>query len=164
VRYRLLALFAVVVLFGLYGPAGAFLNGLLAGMVDVKMVEADGTVRQAAFGPLAPYPGWLLLPPDAAIVSGGVFAATPQHGASGALDLAVDGDGKALLAAWEARLAGAGFAVRRTTNAADPLFAIEATLEADHPATGRRLRLLLRRDGPARLAQVSYWEPFPPAP
>jgi hypothetical protein len=55
--------------------------------------------------------------------------------------------------------------VRRTANPADPLFDIEATLEAEHPAAGRRLRLLLRRAGlGSRLAQLAYWEPFPPAP
>jgi hypothetical protein len=165
VRYRILAMLAALGLLALYGPAGALLNGLVAGMVGVQMVEADGTVRHAVFGPQAPYPAWLLLPPDAAILSGGVFEATPQHGAAGGLDLAVGGDGKALFAAWEARLAAAGFAVRRTTDPADPLFDIEATLEAEHPATGRRLRLLLRRAGlGSRLAQLSFWEPVPPLP
>ena len=164
-RYRLLAQLAALGLLALYGPAGALLGGLVAGLVDVQVVEADGTVRHAAFGPHAPYPAWLLLPPDAAILSGGVFEAAPHHGAGGALDLAVEGDGEALLAVWEVRLAAAGFAVRRTTNPADPLFDIEATLEAEHPATHRRLRLLLRRAGlGSRLAQLSYWEPFPPAP
>lgn len=164
-HYRILAVLAALGLLALYGPAGALLNGLVAGMVDVQMVEADGTVRHAVFGPQAPYPAWLLLPPDAAILSGGVFEPTPQHGAAGGLDLAVDGDGAALLAAWESRLAAAGFTVRRTANPADPLFDIEATLEAEHPAAGRRLRILLRRAGlGSRLAQLAYWEPFPPAP
>ncbi|MGE0120810.1 MAG: hypothetical protein AB7S71_19950 [Dongiaceae bacterium] len=163
-RYRFLAVLAVLGLLALYGPAGAVLNGLVAGLVDVKMVEADGTVRQAAFGPHAPYPAWLSLPPGAAILSGGAFEPTPQHGAGGALDLAVEGDGAAMLAAWESRLAAAGFTVRRTANPADTLFDIEATLEAEHPAAGRRLRLLLRRAGLGSLAQLSYWEPTPPAP
>ena len=163
-RYRILALLAAFGLLALYGPAGALLNGLVAGMVDVQMVEADGTVRHAVFGPQAPHPAWLSLPPDAAILSGGVFEATPQYGAGGALDLAVDGDGAALLAAWESRLAAAGFTVRRTTNPADPLFDIEATLEAEHPAAGRRLRLLLRRAGLGSLAQLAYWEPAPLGP
>jgi hypothetical protein len=163
VHYRILALLAAFGLLALYGPAGALLNGLVAGMVDVQVVEAGGTVREAAFGPHAPYPAWLLLPPDAAILSGGVFEVTPRHGAAGGLDLAVGGDGSALLAAWEARLAASGFTVRRTTNPADPLFDIEATLEAEHSATGRRLRILLRRAGlGSRLAQLSFWEPVPP--
>jgi hypothetical protein len=164
VRYRLLAVLAALGLLAPYGPAGALLNGLVAGLVDVQMVEADGTVRHAVFGPQAPYPAWLLLPPDAAILSGGVFEATPQHGAAGGLDLAVEGDGAAMLAAWESRLAAAGFTVRRTANPADALFDIEATLEAEHPTTDRRLRLLLRSTGLGRLAQLSYWEPAPPAP
>jgi hypothetical protein len=156
---RFLAILAALGILGLFGPAGTLLTGMYTDRVDVQMVEADGTVRNAVFGPKAPYPAWLLLPPDASITTGGVFSPTPQHGAAGSLELAISGDTEALLAAYEARLAANGFTARRTADRTDALFDIEATLQAEHPESGRRLRILIRRDGWRRFAQVSYWEP-----
>lgn len=158
----LLALLASLGILGLFGgPAVHLVAAMFLDQVDVQMTEADGTVRHAVFGPHAPYPAWLLLPPDAAIVSGAVFDNTPTQGGAGSLDLAVAGDGQALVAAWEARLAAAGFTVQRRTDPTDPMFDVEAAVLAEHPATGRRLQLLLRSDGFTRLAQVSFWEPYP---
>jgi hypothetical protein len=77
---RFLAILAALGILGLFGPAGTLLTGMFTDRVDVQMVEADGTVRNAVFGPKAPYPAWLLLPPDASITTGGVFSPTPQHG------------------------------------------------------------------------------------
>jgi hypothetical protein len=159
---HLLAFLAALGILGLFGgPAGRLVAGIFLDKVDVQMTEADGTARHAVFGPHAPYPAWILLPPDASIVSGGVFDNTPTQGGGGSLDLAVSGDGQALVTAWEARLRAAGFTVQRRTDPSDPLFDIEAALMAEQPATGRRLQLLLRSDGLTRLAQVSFWEPYP---
>jgi hypothetical protein len=157
---RFLAILAALGILGLFGPGGALLTAMFTDRVDIQMVEADGTVRNAVFGPNAPYPAWLLLPPDASIITGGVFSPTPQQGAGGSLELAVSGDMEALLAAYQARLAADGFTARRTTDRTDALFDIEATLQAEHPESGRRLRILVRRDGWRRFAQISYWEPY----
>jgi hypothetical protein len=158
----LLAVLASLGILGLFGgPAGRLVAAMFLDQAEVQMTEADGTVRHAVFGPHAPYPAWLLLPPDAEIRTGAVFDNTPTQGGAGSLDLAVAGDGRALVAAWEARLAAAGFTVQRRTDPTDALFDIEAALMAEHPATGRRLQLLLRSDGWTRLAQVSFWEPHP---
>lgn len=160
--HRFLALLAALGLLGLFGgPAGQLVAAMFLDKVDVQMTEADGTPRHAVFGPNAPYPAWILLPSDAAIRTGAVFDNTPTQGGAGSLDLAVGGDGQAMVEAWEARLADAGFTVERRTDPTDALFNVEAALLAEHPDSGRRLQLLLRADGFTRFAQVSFWEPYP---
>jgi hypothetical protein len=154
----LLAAFGILVLFG--GPAVSLVAGLFTHKVDVQMTEADGTARPAVMGPNASYPAWILLPPDARIAGGAVFDDTPTRSGGGSVEIAAGDDGQALFAAWEARLRAAGYLVARRADPTDRLFAIEAGLMAEQPATGRRLQLLLRSIGPTRAAQFSFWEPY----
>src|SRR5262245_63353595 len=101
-----------------------------------------------AGGPLAgsgaPYPAWLLLPPDARIL-GAVAYLTPKQ-SEGVLAFAAGADGRAVIAAWDARLRAAGFTVLYGLEPGYCSFGIDAALRAEQPATGRGLTLALSSD------------------
>jgi hypothetical protein len=153
----LLAALGIVVLFE--GEAGRALAGHSADPVDVQMTPADGAQRHAVASPRAPYPAWLLLPPEAHIVNGVRFDNTPTQG-GGALLIAASGDGQALVTAWETRLRAAGFTYAPDDDPRYCTFGALSGLRMEQAATGRGLTVGLDSDE----IEVLFWEPYPGRP
>jgi hypothetical protein len=120
----------------------------------------------AARGPVsyltAPLPDWVPLPGAGRVVTASAAPPQPPYGSSVTLILAIDETAEAFAAAYAARLAAAGYAVRRVPAPFDFSFTGELALDAYDAKTGRYVVCVLRRAGSARTAQITFWDA--PAP
>ena len=110
----------------------------------------------------APLPAWLPLPESGRVDRAAATVPQPPYGASITLMLRIDEGADAFATSYAARLAAAGYAVRRRPPPFDMSFTGELALDAFHAGTGRYVVCVLRRSGAVRSAQITFWEP--PAP
>lgn len=106
----------------------------------------------------APLPEWLPLPETGRVATASAYASQPPYGAAISLILAIDESAEAFAAAYEAKLTGAGYTVRRLPPPFDFSFTAELALDAYDPKTGRYVFCTLRQSLAAHSAQITFWE------
>jgi hypothetical protein len=129
--------------------------------IPVERLRAEAA-RGALPYVTAPLPEWLPLPDSGRVTTGGSYSPQPPYGAAISLTLVIDVPAEDFAAAYGAKLAAAGYRVRRVPPPFDFTFATDGALDAYDAASGRYVVCVLRHNAKNRFAQITFWEP--PAP
>lgn len=103
-------------------------------MADVPIARLAAGAFEPALGLRQPLPAWLPLPETGRVIAAGAYPPQPPFGASATILLRLEQSSDGFVASYRARLARAGFAVRRNVvllhrGPFDPM--LEQAFEAD---------------------------------